>query len=70
MNDFHCLYYLDGQPSLPGLPRWTTFTAWITWMGLYYLDGQPSLPGLPGWMTFTAWITWMDNLQCLDCLDG
>eukprot|EP00973_Karenia_brevis_P072896 10123453-Karenia_brevis.AAC.1 len=32
MDNLHCLRYMDGQPSLPALPGWTTLIAGITWM--------------------------------------
>eukprot|EP00973_Karenia_brevis_P030257 4170422-Karenia_brevis.AAC.1 len=67
MDELHHLDYLDGRPSPLGLPGWTTFATWITWMDdfhhLDYLDRRLSPLGLPGWTTFTTWITWVDNLS-------
>eukprot|EP00973_Karenia_brevis_P039241 5418663-Karenia_brevis.AAC.1 len=55
MDNLECLDYLDGKPALLGVHGWTTFTAWITWMGdlycLDYQDGNTSLPGVHGWTT-------------------
>eukprot|EP00973_Karenia_brevis_P056971 7923869-Karenia_brevis.AAC.1 len=57
MDDLRHLAYLDALPSPLGLPGWTTFPTWITWMDdlhcLEYLDGRLSLPGKPGWTTLT-----------------